>query len=301
MAAQLAQTSQEMRSGAEQSARAAEQVATSASEIALASEEQVREMTENDQRMARVLEEMNRAQLQAEKVSIASQRSAGLAQEGSSSLEIVVKQMGDVENRVTNLSQVIKDVDVKSSEIAQTVQLIDQIAQQTNLLALNAAIEAARAGENGRGFAVVAEEVRKLAEQVQLSLVDISQRVQEMQAVSSDAHREMNSSVQSVCQGSTYLREISSQFGSILTSVEESAELAREIEDSVLRVQADGKEMQVAIQKVVGTAQLTTAGTQTTAAAAEEQNASVEELYASSETLDQLAQKLRTQMEHFKL
>lgn len=301
MAAQLAQTSQEMRSGAEQSARAAEQVATSASEIALASEGQVREMTENDQRMTRVLEEMDRAQLQAEMVSKASQRSAGLAKEGSSSLEVVVKQMNDIENRVTNLSQVIKNVDVKSSEIAQTVQIIDQIAQQTNLLALNAAIEAARAGENGRGFAVVAEEVRKLAEQVQLSLVDISQRVQEMQSVSSDAHREMNSSVQSVSQGSTYLREISSQFGSILLSVEESAELAREIENSVLKVQADGKEMQLAIQKVVESAQLATAGTQTTAAAAEEQNASVEELYASSETLDQLAQKLRAQMEHFKL
>ena len=301
MAAQLAQTSQEMRSGAEQSARAAEQVATSASEIAADSEDQAREMTENDQRMTRVIEEMNRTQLQAEKVNKASQRSAGLAREGSSSLEIVVKQMGDIEHRVTNLSQVIQNVDVKSSEIAQTVQLIDQIAQQTNLLALNAAIEAARAGENGRGFAVVAEEVRKLAEQVQLSLVDISQRVQEMQGASSEAHREMNSSVQSVNQGSTYLHEISTQFGSILTSVEESAELAREIEKSVRQVQTDGTEMQLAIKKVVKTAQTTTAGTQATAAAAEEQNASAEELYASSDTLDQLAQKLRVQIEHFKL
>lgn len=301
MAAQLAQTSQEMRSGAEQSARAAEQVASSASEIAADSELQVREMTENDQRMTRVIEEMNRTQLQAEKVNEASQRSAGLAREGSSSLGIVVKQMGDIEYRVTNLSQVIQNVDVKSSEIAQTVKLIDQIAQQTNLLALNAAIEAARAGENGRGFAVVAEEVRKLAEQVQLSLVDISQRVQEMQTASADAHREMNSSVQSVSQGSTYLREISTQFGSILISVEESAVLAREIEKSVRQVQHDGKEMQQAIRKVVQTAQSTTDATQTTAAAAEEQNASVEELYASSENLDQLAQKLREHMEHFKL
>lgn len=301
MSAQLARTSQEMRIGAEQSARAAEQVASSASEIAADSELQVRAMTENDERMTYVIEEMNRTQLQAEMVKEASQRSAGLAREGSSSLEIVVKQMGDIEHRVTNLSHVIQNVDVKSTEIAQTVQLIDQIAQQTNLLALNAAIEAARAGENGRGFAVVAEEVRKLAEQVQLSLVDISESVQEMQVASSDAHREMNSSVQSVSQGSTYLREISTQFGSILTSVEESAELAREIEKSVRQVQTDGKEMQLAIKKVVETAQSTTAGSQTTAAAAEEQNASVEELYASSETLDQLAQKLRMQMEHFKL
>lgn len=301
MSAQLARTSQEMRLGAEQSAHAAEQVASSASEIAADSELQVHAMTENEGRMTRVLEEMNRAQYQAEKVNEASQRSASLAREGSSSLEIVVKQMGDIEHRVTNLSHVIQNVDVKSTEIAKTVRLIDQIAQQTNLLALNAAIEAARAGENGRGFAVVAEEVRKLAEQVQLSLVDISQRVQEMQTASSDAHREMNSSVQSVNQGSVYLREISTQFGSILTSVDESAKLAQEIEKSVSQVQTDGREMQRATKKVVEIAQSTTAGTQTTAAAAEEQNASVEELYASSETLDQLAQGLRKQIEHFKL
>lgn len=50
-----------------------------------------------------------------------------------------------------------------TSEIADIVRLIGNIASQTNLLALNAAIEAARAGNAGRGFAVVATEVKALA------------------------------------------------------------------------------------------------------------------------------------------
>jgi methyl-accepting chemotaxis protein len=49
-------------------------------------------------------------------------------------------------------------------EIADKINVIEDIARQTNLLALNAAIEAARAGDHGKGFAVVAAEVRKLAE-----------------------------------------------------------------------------------------------------------------------------------------
>jgi methyl-accepting chemotaxis protein len=55
-------------------------------------------------------------------------------------------------------------IEKSSSEIANIVGVIDEIAFQTNLLALNAGVEAARAGEAGKGFAVVAQEVRELAQ-----------------------------------------------------------------------------------------------------------------------------------------
>jgi methyl-accepting chemotaxis protein len=65
----------------------------------------------------------------------------------------------------------IKD---QSGRIAETVNLIVDIADKINLLSLNAAIEAARAGESGRGFAVVADEIGKLAFQTQESIKEIN-------------------------------------------------------------------------------------------------------------------------------
>ncbi|KJS83087.1 methyl-accepting chemotaxis protein [Desulfosporosinus sp. BICA1-9] len=301
MASQLARTAQEMRLGAEQSAHAAEQVASSATEIATDAEMQVQEMTQNHERISLMIDELNQTEQDAEKVSLASSRSAELSRNGNIALGQVVKQMDEIESQVHSLSQVIGDVDEKSEEIAKTVQIIDSIAQQTNLLALNAAIEAARAGENGRGFAVVAEEVRKLAEQVQTSLVDISQRVQEMQRASRSAHQGMKTSVDSVNQGSAYLKEISNQFTVILGSVEESAGLAQDIETTVQKVQQDGEQIKIGMQNVVNQAESTSAGTQTTAAAAEEQNASVEELFASAESLNDLAKDLKQLMDYFRL
>lgn len=74
-------------------------------------------------------------------------------------------KIGDVTDTLLKQMQRTDDV----------LNLIRYIADQTKLLGLNAAIEAARLGEQGRAFNVVASEVRKLANESDRSVIEISQ------------------------------------------------------------------------------------------------------------------------------
>jgi methyl-accepting chemotaxis protein len=102
-----------------------------------------------------------------------------------------------------------------SEKMREITQLIDGIAFQTNLLALNAAVEAARAGEAGRGFAVVAAEVRELANKTSGNAGDIRRmleqndaRIQEMSALTDNAHGTIQGVVQAIGATSAVAEQI---------------------------------------------------------------------------------------------
>ncbi len=102
----------------------------------------------------------------------------------------------------------LNSLSTEAAQVKEVLTVISDIADQTNLLALNAAIEAARAGEHGRGFAVVADEVRKLAERTQKSLIETNATVNVIVQSITEITEQMNgntSRIESLAESSSAL------------------------------------------------------------------------------------------------
>lgn len=107
-------------------------------------------------------------------------------------------------------------------EMQGIVELVTSIATQTNLLSLNAAIEAARAGEHGKGFAVVAEEVRKLADDTKVSVLNVSSLIAKSNENVDKLTLSLGSIQEEVKEGTTNMVETKEQFKDILQTMEQS-------------------------------------------------------------------------------
>ncbi|SJN16800.1 methyl-accepting chemotaxis protein [Marinilactibacillus psychrotolerans 42ea] len=298
---QVLSSSEELTQSTNEVVVGAEQVATTMQELATGAEAQANSTSEFSEHMQKFSETIEDSSKESEKIYQTSTNVYSLTKDGREMMANSVSQMQSIDNIVKNSVDGVKELDVKSGEISKLVGVIESIAEQTNLLALNAAIEAARVGDQGKGFAVVADEIRQLAEQASVSVVDITDIVNNIQSESAKLVVGLETGYEQVEKGTSQIQQTGETFNKISSSVESMGNAIKEISNRLAGNRSTTKNMSTNIEEIAGLSEQSAAGIEQTSATAQQTTSTMQEVSSSSEELANLAEKLSKLVERFKI
>ncbi len=224
-----------------------------------------------------------------------------MAKESSSEMNKLNESVTKVGNSFKTFNGKIVNLGKDVNGINEFTNIINSIAEQTNLLALNAAIEAARAGEAGRGFSVVADEIRKLAEQSQISSESISRLINE---ISKNTDVIVQDSVEMDAELINQVKIINSSilsFKKIIEAVNEVIPKIQTVKNSAESIDKDKNDILVRVDGVSSVSLEVSASSQEISASSEEMNASTEEVAASSQILSTMTKEMLEEVNKFKI
>ena len=275
------------KSNAIENASVAEELSSTSLQIGKRAEEESAIVFQTTSDAGIVSSQMDEASSQAKKVKEVTgnaQKSLTIAQD---LLEETIAQLNQTAHAEAAINERLNHLSEEAQQVRSVLDVIGDIADQTNLLALNAAIEAARAGEHGRGFAVVADEVRKLAERTQKSLVDTNATVNVIVQSIGDISGEMNGNAKRINELTEFSTKVTTQTNDAVAMLAQSVEATDEV---VEKANANVKLIQSAvIEKISTINELSSSNAR-----------SVEEIASAAEHLSKLAGSLSSTLSQFK-
>ena len=213
----------------EQVSSAAQSTQATAMHLAEASDQQAEQIMTVTGAIKQMAESIDTVSINADRSSEVAATSLAIAKKGALAVQNSIRGMDTIREQIQATAKRIKRLGESSQEIADMVELINDIADQTNILALNAAIQASMAGESGHGFAVVADEVQGLAEKSTAATRQIETLVNTILADTHEAVASMEQSTAQVVAGA----KITQDAGEALTEIENVSNLLADLTQSI--------------------------------------------------------------------
>ena len=262
------------------------EILAAATQIAAGSVETATAVSQTTSTVEEVRQISESSSAKAKAVADNAQKTTEIAQNGKKALEGIVEVMDNIRERVESIAESVVRLSEQGQAIGEIIASVNDIADQSNLLAVNAAIEAAKAGEYGKGFGVVAQEIKGLAEQSR-------QATTKVRAILLDVQKGTSAAVMATEQGNKAVEIGVKQSQEAGESIRVLADSVAEAAQASVQIAASNQQQMAGISQVTSAMENIKQGSAQTAA-------STKQAEMAARNLNELAQKIKQLMEHYR-
>ena len=262
------------------------EILAAATQVAASSVETATAVSQTTSTVEEVRQISESSSAKAKAVSDKAEKNTEIAQNGKKAVASLVENMDNIRERVESIAESVVRLSEQGQAIGEIIASVNDIADQSNLLAVNAAIEAAKAGEYGKGFGVVAQEIKGLAEQSRQATTKVRAILLDVQKGTSAAVMATEQGNKAVEIGVKQSQEAGESIRVLTDSVAEAAQTA-------IQIAASNQQQMAGISQVTSAMENIKQGSAQTAA-------STKQAEIAARNLNELAQKIKQLMEHYR-